>query len=75
MTRKYKCPVCKEDSCGVDAHVISTYVGPEKVVGDRMKVILTQIYDMVTYDNLQKHEIKALLNATIDEHILEVDNV
>ena len=69
--KKYKCPICKETSCGEDAHTITKYVGPEIAVGDRMKVCLLQIYDMISYDNLQKSEIRALLNNLIDEHVEE----
>lgn len=73
LTKKYKCPVCKGSSCGDDAHTVSKYTGPELSVGDRMKVILLQVYDLSEYDNLQKYEMKALINALIDEHILEHD--
>lgn len=69
----YKCPVCKAPSCGDDYHTVTKYVRPELVVGDRMKVILLQVYDMINRDNLQVYEIKALIGALIDEHVNEVD--
>jgi len=69
--KKHKCPICKAISCGDDTHTINVYTGPERVIGDRMKVILLQVYDCIDYDNLQKYEIKALINALIDEHIIE----
>jgi len=71
--KKYKCPVCKADSCGDDLHTVTKYLGPEKAAGDRMKVIMMQVFDMSDYDNLQKYEMKALICALIDEHIIEED--
>lgn len=71
--KKYKCPVCKAFSCGDDYHTVSEYVRPEVAIGDRLKVILLQIYDMSSIDNLQKYEIKALISVLIDEHIQEID--
>lgn len=68
-----KCPTCKEVSCGDDSHTITKYLGPEKRLGDRMKVMLLQVYDMSDIDNLQKYEMKALFNALVDEHIIEED--
>lgn len=65
-----KCPVCKESSCGDDFHTKTMYE-KEARCGDRLKVILLQIYDLVEADNLQTSEIKALLNNLIDEHIDE----
>lgn len=56
-----------------DDYATRTKYAREKNIGDRMKVILLQIYDMVDQDNLQIHEIKSLLNATVDEHIEEED--
>jgi hypothetical protein len=56
---------------GNDNNVETKYAGPELCVGDSMKVILRQIYDMSGLDGLQKHEILALIKATIDEHIIE----
>ena len=73
--RPYKCPVCKESSCGDDYHTISKYLGPEKAGGDRLKVILLQCYDLIEYDNLQIYEIKALINSLIDEHLFEEDEL
>lgn len=73
MRKPSKCPTCKEHSCGNDDHVTTKYLGPERNVGDRMKVILTQLYDMVERDNLQHHEILGLVKATLVEHIPEID--
>ena len=71
--RKYSCPVCKQESCGHDSHTVTKYRGPEKAAGDRTKVILSQIYDLSAYDNLQIAEIKALINCLIDEHLQETE--
>jgi len=71
--QKYKCPVCKASSCGDDYHTKTKYTGPEVALGDRMKVILREIYDAVEIDGLQIYEVKALINALIDEHIVESD--
>lgn len=71
--KPYKCPVCGASSCGDDYHTITGYIAPERALGDRMKVCLLQIYDCLTYDNLQKAEIKALLINLVDEHIVEKD--
>lgn len=68
---KYRCPKCKAPSCGDDHHTVTRYVGPEKAVGDRMKVVMLQVFDMVDYDNMQAYEIKALINALVDEHVIE----
>lgn len=73
--KKYSCPICKEPSCGDDSHTVTRYKGPEKVIGDCMKVILLQCYDMVDYHNLQKHEILGLIKASLDEHVLEEDDL
>ena len=70
--KTYKCPVCKASSCGEDLHTLTKYAGPEIAVGDRMKVVLLQVYDCVTFDNLQIAEIKSLLNCLIDEHLEEI---
>ncbi len=64
-----KCPVCGEISCGDDLHTVTKYKGPEKRLGDVLKVILLQCYDCTDVHNLQVYEIKALINALIDEHI------
>lgn len=68
-----KCPVCKNISCGDDLHTKTKYNGPEIRLGDSMKVILREIYDILERDNLQVYEIKALILALIDTHIDEVD--
>jgi hypothetical protein len=60
---------------GDDLNTRTKYQGPEYCLGDAMKVVLLQVYDMLEYDNLQKHEIKALLNATVDEHVREIDEL
>lgn len=64
-----KCSSCS-CSCG-DDHKTNTEYKEEKNVGDRLKVVLLQAYDMSSIDNLQIYEIKALFNALIDEHIEE----
>jgi hypothetical protein len=66
-----RCGECS-DSCGDDFKTKTKYK-TEKNAGDRGKVILLQIYDWVHIDNLQKAEVKALLNTLVDEHIIEVD--
>lgn len=66
-----RCSNCS-DSCG-DDHRTRTRYKEEKNVGDRLKVILLQVYDMSDVDNLQVYEIKSLINSLIDEHIQEVD--
>jgi len=66
-----RCSKCS-DSCGDDFKTLSKYK-QEKNVGDRLKVILLQVYDMSDVDNLQVYEMKALINALIDEHIEEMD--
>lgn len=60
---------------GDDHNTRTKYKGPEYNVGDSLKVILLQVYDMSDRDNLQKYEIKALFNALVDEHIEEVDEL
>lgn len=59
-------------SCGNDFNTRTTYV-TEANVGDTTKVLLLCIYDLVLKFNLQKAEVKALFNVTVDEHINEVD--
>ena len=66
------CKKCKSASCGDDSHTNTKYK-LERNVGDRLKVVLLQVYDMVDEDNLQKAEIKSLLNTLVDEHIDEID--
>lgn len=67
-----KCPKCGKSSCGDDSHTKTKYK-KEVRCGDRLKVILLQVYDMISEDNLQKSEIKALINNLIDEHMEEDD--
>lgn len=69
-----KCPVCKSRSCGDDFHTITKYKGPEKRAGDRMKIILLQVNDLMDEDNFQVSEIKALINNLIDEHVEEYED-
>ncbi len=66
-----KCSKCS-NSCGDDFKTRTKYK-EETNVGDRLKVVLLQIYDFIDIDNLQKSEIKALLNNLVDEHIEETD--
>lgn len=68
--KTYKCFVCKASSCGNDFHTRTKYA-QEDTVGDSMKVILLQIYDLIEKHNLQKHEVLGLIKATLDEHIDE----
>lgn len=68
----YKCSICKsEGGCGDDKHTFTQYSGPELAAGDRLKLILLQANDLITYDNFQIYEVKALINALIDEHFEE----
>jgi hypothetical protein len=64
-----RCSKCSA-TCGDDFKTKTKYK-TENNAGDRLKVILLQVYDMVTYDNLQKAEIKSLINCLVDEHIDE----
>jgi hypothetical protein len=41
----------------------------EYCLGDAMKVILLQLYDMYDFENLQKHEMLGLISACIDTHL------
>lgn len=66
-----RCDKCSA-SCGDDFKTKTKYKA-ENNAGDRLKVILLQVYDMMTYDNLQKAEIKSLINCLVDEHILEYE--
>lgn len=68
-----RCSKCS-DSCG-DDYKTKTKYKEEKNTGDRLKVILLQVYDMSSVDNLQVYEIKALINSLIDEHIEEHDEL
>ena len=70
MNRPKKPKNYKQD--GDDYNTCTKYA-TEYCVGDALKVILLQIYDMVEYENLQVAEIKALINCLVDEHIFEVD--
>lgn len=45
----------------------------ERNCGMRGSSILKHVYDMVEIDNLQKADIKALINALVDEHVHEED--
>lgn len=45
----------------------------ENNVGDRTKNILKNVFDMIDFDNLQKSEIKAILDNLVDEHVEEID--
>lgn len=60
---------------GDDYNTRTKYIGPEYNLGDSLKVILLQIYDILEFENLQVHEIKALLEATVNEHIIETDEL
>lgn len=68
-----KCSKCS-DSCGDDFKTRTKYK-EEKNLGDRLKVVLLQVYDMIDTDNLQKAEIKSLLNCLVDEHVHEEDEL
>ncbi len=68
-----RCSKCS-DNCGDDIKTKTKY-RQEKNAGDRQKVILLQIYDFVDVDNLQKAEIKALLNSLVDEHVIETEEI
>ncbi len=68
-----RCSKCSA-SCGDDFKTKTKY-RQEKNPGDRLKVVLLQIYDFMDVDNFQKAEIKALLNILVDEHILETDEL
>lgn len=71
VKKKYRCKTCRSTSCGVDTHTVTKYRGPESAIGDIMKVILLQLYDMIDIHNLQKHEVMGLIKASLDEHIHE----
>lgn len=71
--KKYRCPTCRKPSCGNDLHTRTKYRGPEKALGDRMKIILTQLNDCLDFDALQPYEMKALVLALIDEHFIETE--
>jgi len=68
----YNCPTCGANSCGDDNHTRTKYK-TEQAAGDRMKVILLQLNDLINIDNLQIYELKALVTALIDEHFEEQD--
>jgi hypothetical protein len=73
QNKPYKCPICKSESCGDDYHTRTEYA-TEVAAGDRMKVILLQLNDLIDIDNLQIYELKALVMALIDEHFHEEDH-
>lgn len=66
-----RCSKCS-DACGDDYKTLTAYA-EERNVGDRLKVILLQLNDMVDVDNLQIAEMKALVLNLIDEHFEEDD--
>lgn len=66
------CPVCGEQSCGDDDHVITTYQGPERRSSDCYKVILRQIYDLLEH-GYQMREIAAAIIDLMNSHIVEID--
>jgi len=68
-----KCSSCG-NSCGDDYKTRTKY-REEENAGNRGKVILLQIYDLVFIDNFQISEVKALINCLIKEHIVEEDEV
>ncbi len=70
-----RCSRCAEKVICGDDYKTNTKYKEEDNVGNRQKVILLQIYDMLEIDNLQKAEIKALINVLIDEHIEEFDEI
>jgi DNA-binding ferritin-like protein (Dps family) len=64
--------IYKNFNNGDDDATRSIYV-TERNTGARGSAILKHVYDMVELDNLQKADVKAILNALVDEHIEEVD--
>lgn len=58
---------------GDDYNTRTKYAGAEHCLGDSLKVILLQVYDILEYEGLQKYEIQSLLNALVDEHVYEVE--
>lgn len=66
-----RCSRCG-DSCGNDYKTRTKYK-EEKNAGDCIKVILLQIFDLVFVHNFQVSEVKALIDNTIKEHIIEED--
>lgn len=60
---------------GDDYDTNTPYLGPEYCVGDGLKVILLQIYDMVELDGMQVYEIMALLDALVKTHVVEYDEL
>lgn len=69
----YNCPICGLNSCGDDSHTRTRYK-TEQAAGDRMKVILLQLNDLIDIDNLQIYELKALVISLIDEHFEESED-
>lgn len=41
------------------------YIKPEASLGDRMKVVMLQVFDLMECDNLQVYEIKALIESEL----------
>lgn len=72
MGKRNSCHICKETSCGLDSHTRTKYA-KERNIGDRQKVILLQVYDMIEIDNLQIHEILGLLTALVNHHVEETE--
>jgi hypothetical protein len=68
-----RCSKCS-NSCGDDFKTKTKYA-EEDNLGDCLKVVLLQVYDMLEVHNLQKSEIKILLKNLVDEHIEEFDEV
>jgi hypothetical protein len=62
-----------ENKSNGDDHATLTKYHKEKTAGDALKVILLQCYDLAFEHNLQVYEIKALVSALIDEHIIETE--
>lgn len=69
---KKSCKDCLSGNCGIDQHTFTKYK-MESCAGNRLKVILLQIYDLSSEDGLQIAEIKSLLNTLVDEHFTEID--
>lgn len=67
-----RCEKCSA-SCGDDFKTRNKYTGPEDNPGNSLKVILLQIFDLIDTFNLQKQEVRVLVNNLIDEHIIEHD--
>jgi hypothetical protein len=70
-TEMARCSKCS-DACGDDYKTLTKYA-EEKNIGDRMKVILLQLNDIVEVDNLQISEMTALVMDLIKQHYDEED--